>query len=341
MHAPAEALPDDVPELLRMAIDKALEKDPADRYQTMRDLVADLRRVTRSASAATPALRGGESEHGSRVPWLVAAGLAALLVAALVPATLYFTRTPPRAARIVYELPAPGFTGRNGDLAISPDATRIAYVANVNGAQRIWVRSIGSLEARELAGTDNASGVFWSPDSRYIAFTSGTLKRIEVTGGAVQNIADALLGAPGAWRADGTILFSTPATNGGITVIGRVSANGGPVTQVTAIDPANGQSLQVLPSLLPDGDHFLYVATGGPTTTARVASVQRGDLKPVIGLDSGNPEIGYTAGFMFYVRDRSLVAQPFDTRALALQGETSALAERVGQFGGKRRARIQ
>ena len=78
----------------------------------------------------------------------------------------------------------PGFTGRTGDLAISPDATRIAYVANVDGVQRIWVRSIGSLDARELAGTDNAGGLFWSPDGRYIAFTAGSLKRIEVAGGA-------------------------------------------------------------------------------------------------------------------------------------------------------------
>ena len=65
----------------------------------MRDLVADLRRMTRSASAATPALRGAETERGSRVPWLVAAGLAALLVAALVPATLYFLRVAAPTAR--------------------------------------------------------------------------------------------------------------------------------------------------------------------------------------------------------------------------------------------------
>ena len=331
VHAPAEPLPDGLPELLRMAVDKTLQKDPADRYQTMRDLVADLRRVTRSASAATPALRGGESERGSRVPWLVAAGLAALLVAALVPATLYFTRSPPHAARIVYELPAPGFAERNFDLAISPDATRIAYVANVNGMQRIWVRSIGSLEARELAGTESAAGLFWSPDSRYIAFTAGPLKRVEAAGGTVQNIADALLGAPGAWRTDGTILFSMPAPSGGITVIGRVSANGGSATAVTGIDPANGGVLHALPTLLPGGDQFLYLSSGGPTSTARAASIQHGDLKAVIGLDRVGT-VMYAAGFLIYLRDGALVAQPFDTRALELRGTATVLAEHVGQF---------
>jgi serine/threonine protein kinase/Tol biopolymer transport system component len=335
VHAPAAPLPDGIPELLRMAVDKALQKDPADRYQTMRDLVADLRRVTRTASAATAALRATESGRGSRVSWWVAAGLALLLVAALVPATLYFLRAPPRAApRIVYELPVPGFAGRNGDLAISPDATKIAYVANVNGTQRIWVRSIGSLESRELPGTENAGGVFWSPDNRYVAFTAGgNLKRIDTAGGPVQNVADSLLGAQGAWGPDGTILFSTPPpAGGGIVVIGRVSANGGSVTQVTAIDAASGQVLHALPALLPDGDRFLYVSAGGGTSTARAGSVQRGDLKPVIGLERPGSGIAYAAGFVLYARDNALVAQRFDTSALAVRGTPAALAERVGQF---------
>jgi Tol biopolymer transport system component len=262
------------------------------------------------------------------------AALAAVLVAALVPATLYFMRTPPRPARIVYELPAPGFIGRNGDLAISPDAMRIAYVATVNGAQRVWVRSIGSLDARELAGTDNAGGLFWSPDSRYIAFTAGNLKRIEAAGGPVQNVADALGTSPGAWGTDGSILFSTAAADGGLTVIGRVSANGGPVTRLTAIDPASGQVLQLEPTRLPGGELFLYLSTGAPTSTARVASVQRGDLKPVLGLERDVSGIAYAAGFMFYRRDGGLVAQPFDTNAnaLALRGTPTVIAERVGPF---------
>jgi Tol biopolymer transport system component len=333
VHAPAEPLPAGLPELLRMGVDKALQKDPADRYQTMRDLVADLRRVTRSASAATPALRGAETGRGSRTPWLVAAGLGALLLAALVPATLYFFRAAPPAARIVYELPAPGFTSRNGDLAISPDAMRIAYVASVNGVQRIWVRSIGSVESRELAGTENAGGIFWSPDSRYIAFSaSGVLKRIEAAGGAVQNIAEALIPAPGAWGADGTILYSIGSTQGGITVIGRVSAAGGSVKPVTDIDPASGQVMQVLPTLLPDGDRFIYGSTGGTSSTVRAASKQRGDLRSVIDLDRAATGMGYAAGFMFYARDGMLLAQPFDSNALALRGTPSVLAERVGQF---------
>jgi len=56
MHAivsePAAALPGDVPPALRAITERALEKDPARRYQTMRDLAADLRRAMHPTSAA-------------------------------------------------------------------------------------------------------------------------------------------------------------------------------------------------------------------------------------------------------------------------------------------------
>src|SRR6185295_12026550 len=147
----------------------------------------------------------------------------------------------------------------------------------------------------------NPGGLFWSPDDRFIAFTAGNLKRIEAAGGTIQNIAESLVAAAGAWRSDGTILFSTPAPSGGITVIGRVSANGGSVTPVTTIDATSGEVLHVIPTLLPGGDQFLYISTGGPSSAVRAGSVQRGDLKPLINIDRSAIGIAYAAGFMLYV----------------------------------------
>src|SRR5207244_3510778 len=47
IEMPAEPLPDHIPVLVRVAVEKALEKDPTERYQSMRDLVVDLRRAAR------------------------------------------------------------------------------------------------------------------------------------------------------------------------------------------------------------------------------------------------------------------------------------------------------
>jgi serine/threonine protein kinase len=153
VHAPAAPLPDGLPELLRMAIDKTLQKDPADRYQTMRDLVADLRRVTRSASAATLALRGADTGRGSRVPWLVAAGLPACSSRRSCPG-LYFLRAPPHPADRLRASGA-GLRRAVSDLAISPDGPHVrtsrlaAHLGSIDQVARI---ARGS-RARNAAGS--------------------------------------------------------------------------------------------------------------------------------------------------------------------------------------------
>ena len=335
VHAPAEPLPDGLPELLRMAIDKTLQKDPADRYQTMRDLVADLRRVTRSASAATPALRGAAAERASRVPWLVAAGLALLLVAALVPTARYFLRAPPRAApRIVYDIALPGYVGGAGNLAIAPDASRLAYVANVDGTPKVWLRQLGSLDARPIPGTNDAGGLFWSPDGRYLAFAAGgVLQRVDVAGGGSQAIVPTISTLGGTWGRDSVILLPTAAENAGLTVIGRTTANGGALTPVTQSDVRSGEPIHVFPQLLPDGRHFFYLGAGpGGRPTAHLGSLERAAATPSLDLGNLTAPVEYAAGFVLYGRDDTLTAQRFDADKLELRGAATVVAERAGEF---------
>jgi Tol biopolymer transport system component/predicted Ser/Thr protein kinase len=335
VHAPAEPLPEGLPELLRMAVDKTLQKDPADRYQTMRDLVADLRRVTRSASAATPALRGAESARGSRVPWLVAAGLALLLVAALVPATRSFLRAPPRAApRIVYDMTLPGYVGGAGNLAVAPGAQQLAYVASADGTRKVWLRQLGSLDARPVPGANEADGLFWSPDGRFLAFTVGAmLTRVEVAGGASQPIVTSLVDLPGSWGTDGVILLPTAAEDGGLTVIGRTTANGGALTRVTQSDVRSGEPIHIFPRLLPDGRHFFYLGAGpGSRAVAHIGSLQRSAATVPLDLGNLTQQVEYAAGFVLYERDDKLIAQRFDADRLELRGPATVVAEKAGEF---------
>ncbi|MGH9720105.1 MAG: protein kinase domain-containing protein [Bryobacteraceae bacterium] len=69
IHRDAESLSPEVPPALRVAVEKALEKAPGERYQTMRELAVDMRRLTRQSgkSAALPAV-GPAHDRISRGP---------------------------------------------------------------------------------------------------------------------------------------------------------------------------------------------------------------------------------------------------------------------------------
>jgi hypothetical protein len=125
---------------------------------------------------------------------------------------------------------------------VSPDGRRLAISGSRLGEPvRLWVRSLGTLDAQPLPGTDNARGPFWSPDSRALAFfADDKLKTIDASGGVVQTLCDApnSAGAPGAaWSREGSIVFAR--RTGGLMI---VAAAGGVAAPATVVDPANGDS---------------------------------------------------------------------------------------------------
>jgi Tol biopolymer transport system component/predicted Ser/Thr protein kinase len=337
-HAAPAPLPDDVPELLRMAIDKALEKEPGDRYQTMQDFAADLKRVTRKASGSQAAVAARSRWHGSRLPWIIAATLGVALVGALFPAALYFSRPaaePPRQLR--FGLPAPGLA-MNG-LAVSRDGQQIAYVAaGDDGLRRIWIRPLASREARVIPGTENATGIFWSPDGRQLAFIADTkLKKVDAAGGVPQTIADGAtaVGLAGSWSTAG-ILYTA-----GLAVT-RVSANGGEAASPAVTEFSREEIAQALPRLLPDGDHYVYLTAnlGVQDSFLSIGSLttpERARLARVVLAGPGNraeitPSLEYAGGFLLYMRGSTLLAQPFDADKLAFRGEAVPIAENVAEF---------
>src|SRR5262249_34913432 len=93
--------------------------------------------------------------------------------------------------------------------AVSPDGRKLAFTAASNGKLMLWVRLLDSLEAKPLAGTENASYPFWSPDNQSIGFFAlpRKLKIIPIAGGPAQDVADVVLGRGATWSPDGVIVF--------------------------------------------------------------------------------------------------------------------------------------
>jgi len=128
------------------------------------------------------------------------------------------------------------------------------------GAAGVWIRDLEALETRHLAGTENAAALFWSPDSRFLAFGGGgQLKKIEVSGGPPQTLCEAGGVGMGSWSRDGRNYFRRLRSRSSAASVGV----GGVPTDITAVDRQRGEGFHTSPIFLPDGRHFLYYR-GGP-----------------------------------------------------------------------------
>jgi len=200
---------------------------------------------------------------------------------------------------------APGI--HDFSLSISPDGERVAYVASTDKGTQIWVRRTGAVQATMLQGTENASDViFWSPDSRSLAFYSGgQLRKINVNGGASTFLAPASIDVAGSWNRDGTILFSA-TFSAAAPYIARVSESGG---EITAVEEPQANQAQIAPRFLPDGHHFLYLLLGNqPAGQNQEAALYLGSLdsretKKIMPVTFGTGEVYPTyvsPGYLLY-----------------------------------------
>jgi serine/threonine protein kinase/Tol biopolymer transport system component len=327
IHRAPDSLPDDVPQPLRMIVDKALEKDPAERYQTLRDLVVDLRRATRARSeepghpVATSTPRRGR--HRELFAWLVAA--AATIVAGLV----FVTRAvdpAPRAPLSLSILPPNSTSGIAPEPMISADATRVAFKArNARGQTTLWVRALDSAAVRELDGTEGALLPFWSPDGQSIGFfAAGKLKRVDIAGSPPRVLANAPDPRGGSWGRSGVVVFALP---GGLY---RVNASGGDASQITRTDSSQGDSYHGQPSFLSDGQRFFLFVSNVRDETRRgifVGSIDSKDLRRIAPYLS---RAEYANGYMLFGRGTTLFAQRFDLNRLELTGEPVRVVDGLG-----------
>ena len=247
-----DSLPASVPGPLRLLLEATLNKNQSQRLQHIADMRLFLDQKFFPSVAPASVTAGPESKSGRGRLWT--AVLAVLLIAALVPAFLYFrSASRPVPPQIRFEIVLPGAQGTQ--FALSPDGQHLAYMAQPSEENRaIWIRPIGSETAQKLTGTDNATGgPSWSPDSRYVAFIAdGKLKKIDVASGTSQTICDIKGRVTGfTWNRNGVILF------GRDTGIARVSDAGGEVTVQVPLDAGRKEQQLALPVFLPDGNHFL------------------------------------------------------------------------------------
>ncbi|HEY9140358.1 MAG TPA: protein kinase [Bryobacteraceae bacterium] len=325
------ALPAETPASIVRLIRRCLTKDRKQRLQA----IGEARIAIEAAlSGETPLPEGAAAPGGARRLWL-AWSVAAVLAVGLGPvAFLHFReKRPAPAAPLRFQIPAP----ENATFAfpsLSPDGRKLAFWTG----SRLWVHFLESGESRDLTAADGPS--FWSPDSRFIAYASqGKLKKIEATGGPFQTVTDfSGQEAGGAWNQDGVIVFGTYPG-----VLFQVAASGGVPVAITALDPARQEVGHGFPSFLPDGRHFIYLRYSSDPAKSAIslgsldAKPGQQSSKPLMA-DSRAPVYAPSAdpstGYLVFIREGTLLAQPFDNRRLELKGQATPVAERVGGGDG-------
>ena len=315
---------------LARVVSRCLEKNPASRFQSARDLAFALEALSGSTgSAATPALVEAPASPRAtgRSPRL-AYGVAALgLAVAAAIGFVHFRERPVEARTVRFEIAPPGPTTAEM-LSLSPDGRLLAFVAATDGPPLVWIRPLDSLESRSLPGTDGATYPFWSPDGAYIGFfAQGKLKKIATAGGPPVAVCDSPAGRGGSWAADGTIIFSSGPTS----PILKVAATGGKPVAVTKVPPGDSSAGARFPSLLPDGRHFFYLAaSSGADSGVFIGSLDGAAPVPLIR-DVTNVVFARSNGhgYIVFRREETLMAQRFDPDALKVTGDVFPLATSV------------
>jgi Tol biopolymer transport system component len=316
-------LPAETPESIRRLLRRCLEKERSLRLHDIADARIEIHDA-QNGPQASPAAQWPRFRRR-----LIAVGSALVILTLVASFALVRAFHPvPQALEMRLEISTPP-TASPETLAISPDGQKIVFVAASEGQSRLWVRSLDSVSARALTGTDGASFPFWSPDSRSLGFfADGKLKRIDVDSASVLILTDAVNGGRGgSWNRDGTIIFTPSAAN---TPIFRISAAGGAPSAITRTN--GNETNHRFPYFLPDGNHFLYYVVGAPESHGIYVSDLNGSAARRL-LDVDSAPVYSSTGQLLFVRQGTLFAQDFDTKRMELKGSPSPIADRIAAAG--------
>jgi Tol biopolymer transport system component len=295
-------------------VERCLEPEAENRWQSVRDVRAELEWVARSPSTQS-------RQPKSHAPWIWAGG--AVVMGLLTLSALLFLpwRSAPSAAggaqqvtrfaidlaptdQFPIDIALPGFLG------VAPDG-RVFYAIRRNGTVQLYVRGLGELEAMPIPGTEGAMMPFLSPDGNRIGFASkGELRTVSVSGGPAETLTAAVSPRGASWGPDDTIVFAPTWSTG----LFKMSARGGDAERLTTLNSLEGETAHRDPHVLPDGRGVLFTVVRKQNPHIEVVS-KSGTRR---ALTEGSNPIYLNPGFLVLSRGQTLLAARFDLKKLEL-----------------------
>ena len=321
-------LPPATPGALRRVLRWALAKDPQRRLRHLGDACLELESADPNASA--------RDAERPRTGWPLAAALVTAVIGGIVVGAFgarRWTSQVPDSARQTANFAIPVAVAEvwPRNVAISPDARYVAYVAGPPGNQKTYLRHVGDRQSRLIAQLPMQSPQpFFSPDSQWVAyFDAGKLKKVSVSGDAPVTLAEAPTPRGGTWGTDGSIVFA-PISRGGLVWL---PPTGGRPQVLTTPDAARGETSHRGPTFLPESRTVVFVAESS-TGSARSLQVVSLDSKQVAVLTEGGgvfPRYVPT-GHLAYLLDEKVVVVPFDAAALRITGPPATAVADTDSF---------
>jgi serine/threonine-protein kinase len=331
-----------IPHHVEAAVLTALEKLPADRFTTATEFAEALQDKSYASTVALPAAArtgvAGRTAAGRRAGLLVPA-LGAALVIAVGSALWGWLRPQPAALLTQFSLAlrrnqalqAPAASG-GARIALSRDGRTMVYSGPAEGGSRLWVRSFDQLDATPIAGTENGSNPFFSPDGKRVGFIKeGTSVRIASLAGApTVTLTDKANTTSGDWGDDGYIYFEVDSG------VARMRATGGEIEPVYVIKADKKEVATEWVHVLPGATGVLFrlrhVGQGPGDFEIMASPLPRGEARSLVrGVYAMYAPTGH---LLVVTADGKLIAIPFDPKKLELTGAPLALLEGVGVRNG-------
>jgi serine/threonine-protein kinase len=331
-----------IPRHVEAAVLTALEKLPADRFTSATDFAEALKDKSYNSTVSLPSAAGPASPgraEGARRPGLLVAALVAALAVAVAAALWGWLRPQPAppltqfslSLRRNQALQAPLSAG-GARIALSPDGRAMVYSGPADGGSRLWVRHLDQLDATPIAGTENGTNPFFSPDGKRVGFIKeGTSVRIASLAGApTVTLTDKANTTSGDWGDDGYIYFEVDSG------VARMRATGGEIEPVYTIKPDRKEVATEWVHVLPGGVGVLFrlrhVGQGPGDFEIMAAALPRGEAHSLVrGVYALYSPTGHV---LVVTADGKLIAIPFDPKKLELTGAPLALIEGVGVRNG-------
>jgi serine/threonine-protein kinase len=330
-------LPPDLLSSLRTYLRRCLQKDRRQRAQAIGDVRLALEGAFETAAPQTMVATTSPDVRWTRSAAFRLAAAAAVVASIGAGGGVWMLSRPTSEAaapiaRLAMRLPADQRFDdlQNPLLAVSPQGTLVAYAAESGGRWQLHMRAIDGVESKALAGTEEATNPFFSPDGQWIGFfAQGKLKKVSVTAGTTVALCEAPTGRGGSWAGD-SIYFAATVGSG----ISKVSADGGAPTEVTALDRGKGEVSHRWPQVLPGGRVLLFTVWTGPGADEEQVQVQRLDSGERTVVVQGGGSGRYVAsGHVIYARNDELFAVPFGLDSLRASAQASRLGDVVWRGG--------